>query len=181
MNIIFSGTYDRKVLLEWIKIHNTRSKIVVYTRVVLIAFVMVAYAIYLLAYRSNDPLTELGLLLPVTMILYLLARRFILPYETITKVTITKVMKDEDVVKPISGVATDEKLVWTTSTVTSEIKWYVFKDVEIRHDLIMFYQDNNFYTLIPKSFLRSENDWNDLLSFARSKSRVGWRDDQAAS
>ncbi len=90
-------------------------------------------------------------------------------------------MKDEDVVKPISGVATDEKLVWTTSTVTSEIKWYVFKDVEICHDLIMFYQDNNFYTLIPKSFLRSENDWNDLLSFARSKSRVGWRDDQAAS
>ncbi len=83
MNIIFSGTYDRKVLLESIKIHNTRSKIVVYTRVVLIAFVMVAYAIYLLAYRSNDPLTELGLLLPVTMILYLLARPFILPYETI--------------------------------------------------------------------------------------------------
>jgi hypothetical protein len=164
MEVNFSGIYKKNELLESLKIHSIRSKVEIIIRIIGITFVILAYIFYFTITTDIDLNTIFGITLPLIIIIYVFARPFVMPYEAISKL-----MKDKDVQGTISGFASNDVFVWKTSLSSSDTKWEVFKKAEIRENLVMLYQGNNSFFMIPKYFFKNETDWQNFITLVQSK------------
>jgi hypothetical protein len=164
MEITFAGEYNKNELLQSLKIHNMRPRPESITRVIGAILIVLAYIFYLVTASDLNLNTFFGVTLPVIILVYIFARPFIAPYEAISKLT-----KNKDFKEKISGAASDEVIIWKTSLSSSELKWDVFHKAEIRENLLMLYQENNWYFLVTNSFFKNDIDWQNFKSLVKKK------------
>ncbi len=165
MEVQFDGMYAREDVLKAARLHYNPSWGIVYFRVALMGFVVLAYVLYLFLSGPIIYKDQLGIILPTLIILYVIGLPFLRPYELTSKF-----MKDPEARNPITGQASESGLIWQTILVQSEYKWEIFKRLVSKDDLCMLYQgDSKWFILIPRNFFRNETDWNDFVSLARSR------------
>ncbi len=165
MEIPFEGIYQRNDILRACWIHFNPLRWVVFLRAILVVAVAIAYALYLVISDSRSILDHAGVFLPIVIILFVLVRPFILPYESVSKF-----LKDPDGQKPISGSLSESGIVWNTSLSSNEYKWELFDRLLAAEDFSLLYQrGSKWFILIPRNFFQTELDWRQYLSLVRSK------------
>jgi hypothetical protein len=131
----FAGQYTKQDLLQAQKIDQLPSPLVRNLRIIGIVAVILAYIAYLFLHSFGSWVDELGVFLPVLMILYVLGNPFILPY-TIT----SQSLKDPDFQGTILGKINDNGVTIITTRSTSELKWDLYNRSVLNNDFIMLYQ-----------------------------------------
>lgn len=155
MEITFSGQYTKEELLQAQKLHTMPSPPMLIFRIGATAAAIIFYIAHLFLSPSDSLMEEIGILLPVGIIVLLMMRPFLEPYETINKI-----MKDPDFTSALSGKVGEAGVTLVARRSTSELKWGLFKRTKQKGDLLLLYQDNNWYTLFPRRFFSTDADWS---------------------
>lgn len=158
MEIPFEGQYTRENLLQSLKLHAMPSLPMAVLRIGASVVIILFYIAHFFFRPSENLADEIGILLPVLIIILVLCLPYLRPYDTIRKT-----MKDPDFNNIISGKVSQSGITLATQRSTSELKWDLFKKVKQKDDLVLLYQDHNWYTVFPRHFFQTEVDWKNFL------------------
>lgn len=158
MEVNFTGQYTKHDFLQAQRIHYIPSLV---ERVLRITAVLIVITIYITQFILRSPgrhIDELGILLPVLIIIFVLSMPFLLPYTTLSQM-----LKDPDFQAPLSGTVDENGVKLVTKHSTSELKWELYNKAIQKEDFVMLYQPNKWYNLFPRRFFSSSSDWENFL------------------
>ncbi|MEW5869699.1 MAG: YcxB family protein [Chloroflexota bacterium] len=158
MLIEYQGQLTKSDLLQSLILHHRPSRPVGAIRLGLVALIVLSYLYYFILYSPRDLLEELGIVVALLMIVYLVAAPFIKPYEALPGF-----LRDRDLTSLISGKVTDQTITVKTASLTSELKWNLYHKHKRTPNLVLLYQAEDWYNLFPRSFFHSEDDWRAFL------------------
>lgn len=161
MEIAYSGQFKKEDFLTSQKIHLQPSPTMRKFRIGFIAIIIISYIAYFFLHPIKNLIDEVGVLLPVLLMVAVVADPLYRPY-----FQVSNYMKDPELASDISGAISESGIKIITSRSTIENKWELYERSIIKEDFVMLY-NLNLYNLFPRRFFSKDEDWFEFLSLVK--------------
>jgi hypothetical protein len=170
MEIEFYGNYAKAEYIQAVAAITKPSRRATIIRYCLIAVAIVIYIVYFatVATKENQSTFDLARVsrhaISIGILLYFILQPYISAYQTASRL-----WKGTDIQTPIRGFVSSQGITYIFANGRKEIPWDQFAKIRKTGKFIALLTPEGIFSLLPRSFFKSENDWNTVLQWASSK------------
>ena len=164
MKITYQGVLTRDDVVKTLKLHHQPKLFGIIIRIILASVVIAVYLVTLQSRMPVDLSEEARYLLPVGLVLYWISSPIWIPYSKATRF-----IAKTDYQSAITGTITEDGITIETSRSESKLDWAEYTRAIIREDIVLIYQENNFYNPFHKDFFADDDLWNAFINLVKEK------------
>jgi hypothetical protein len=159
MDIPFEGQLSKQ---DWRKINSLHFKPNIFSSLLRVAGLIVMFVLVLFLIHNN--IYDSRILIILVFFFILLTYPFLSGYAGLLSY-----IRNKASIEPITGVINGEHIIFQTPNATVDIKWGLYKKVKQTKDLLLLYQNKNFFNYFPRSFFESDASWQAFLDLVQQK------------
>ena len=161
MEILYGGTVGKEELIQVMKLHYRLTWSNALSTIVLPLMIAAVFIVSMIATRQLIPPLLIFPAIAILAVVFRLAQ----PYLSARNMA----KNGSGAASRLSGKVSGQGITLQTPNATSELQWTLYSRSRSSADLVLLYQQNNWFNYFPRRFFQSDGDWERFLHLVAQK------------